>query len=199
MQLIDKTGLKYGRLTAVRYVGNGRWLCRCDCGVEKEFLTHNLGRHATSCGCYIREVTIARNTTHGQAHTVEYRAWCAMRRRCTDYGGRGIRVAPEWDASFERFIADVGPRPSPLHSLDRIDNNGNYEPGNVRWATRQQQSANRNYCKLLTFNGKTQNYADWSRETGIFWKTIKMRLKAGWSVEDALTKPVRRYPIDDAA
>jgi len=127
----------------------------------------------------------------------EYAAWSRMKSRCNNpsfiefdkYGGRGITVCEKWSKSFEAFITDVGPRPSPQHSLDRINNNGNYEPGNVRWATRIQQMNNTSRTRLLTLNGKTQGLCLWAYELGVRPKTLRKRLKIGWSDEDILTTP----------
>ena len=107
------------------------------------------------------------------------------------YGGRGIRVCERWK-SYEAFFADVGARPSAEHSLDRIDTNGHYEPGNVRWATRREQNRNHRYHRWLTHQGETKMLAEWAEETGIGRSTIHLRLKAGWSTERALTEPVKR-------
>jgi hypothetical protein len=132
----------------------------------------------------------------------EYRAWDEMIKRCYNtnrryyaaYGGRGITVCARWRHSYENFLADVGRRPSPQHSLDRKDNNGHYEPGNVRWATKQEQAQNtRNVerAKRITFGGHTRTFREWAEATGIGMTLIINRLKLGWSVEEALTTPVR--------
>lgn len=155
-------GLHFGKLTTVRRShsdrGQPHWLCRCVCGTEKVVRTAHLryGR-VQSCGCYRGALTRARSLTHGHTvggykrHPPEYRIWQGMKRRCDtptvhgypNYGGRGIRVCDRWCHDFTAFYADVGQRPSPRHSLDRINNDGHYEPGNVRWATWSQQALNR--------------------------------------------------------
>lgn len=127
----------------------------------------------------------------------EYRVWASMVQRCTNparrsydrYGGRGIRVCVAWVASFETFLRDVGPRPSLKHTLDRIDNNGHYEPGNVRWATSQQQRDNASNTHVIAFRGETRTRAEWARHLGIPYFTLRNRLDSGWSIEDALTRP----------
>jgi hypothetical protein len=104
-----------------------------------------------SCGCAVREISVRTNTVHGMSYTAEHRLWSSMKERCynprrkdyVNYGGRGITVCERWRDSFAAFYEDVGPRPSPNLSIDRIDNDGNYEPGNVRWATRSEQNKNR--------------------------------------------------------
>jgi hypothetical protein len=139
------------------------------------------------------------STTHGMHRTPEYRAWQKMRQRCSNpkcqrydrYGARGIRVCERW-RSFEAFFEDMGHRPSPRHSLDRIDNDGNYEPGNCRWATRAEQNRNRGDNRLVTFGGLTMTVAEWARTVGVHVRTLYCRLANGWSIEDSLTKPVER-------
>jgi hypothetical protein len=162
--LIDLTGQRFGRLAILDRVDPLRrsreawWQCRCDCGNTKITTSRYLRTGiTTSCGCLVNELRAGlayRNTTHGEAGnlTPEYRAWTGMKDRCYNpnsmkyhlYGGRGIRVYEGWRRSFETFLADVGRRPSADHSLDRFpDGDGNYEPGNVRWATYSEQNSNR--------------------------------------------------------
>lgn len=131
----------------------------------------------------------------------EYGVWRGMKRRCLDprrrswpfYGGRGITVCARWNSSFAAFLVDMGRRPSPEHSIDRIDNDGDYEPGNCQWTTRDVQGKNRRNNLLIEFNGKRQTGADWSRELGMRSTTVVAnRLNLGWSVERALTERVGR-------
>jgi hypothetical protein len=153
---LDLTGQRYGQLVVLEFVGRldnyaATWRVRCDCGNERVVLQGNLRQGRTrSCGC-----GIGKNAKHGhnrrQQRTPEYNAWTNMKSRCLNprhphykyYGGRGITVQPEWLESFEAFLRDVGNRPGPGYSLDRVDVDGNYEPGNVRWATALQQRHNR--------------------------------------------------------
>lgn len=138
------------------------------------------------------------NRKHGEGQgrrTPEYRAWDSLRDRClnrrspryADYGGRGIAVCTRWRDSYENFLADVGRRPSAQHTLDRFPNNdGNYEPGNVRWATKKEQASNRRNNVRLEFDGRSQLLRDWATELRLPYKTLYNRLAAGWPLERAL-------------
>lgn len=155
---IDMTGQRFGRLLVIErnfspWSGtdkHARWWCQCDCGRWVSVLQNNLRPSQKSCGCHRSEVTAALNVTHGKSRTRAYRAWGGMIHRCTNqnypgwehYGGRGIAVCEHWRTSFENFYADMGDPPAGL-SIDRENNNGNYEPGNCRWATALEQRHNR--------------------------------------------------------
>ena len=139
--------------------------------------------------------------SHGLSYTPEYRAWQTMRLRCTvpsnpaykDYGGRGIKVCARWLDSPEAFLADMGPKPSPAHELDRYPNNdGNYEPGNCRWATRSENDRNRRNNRLIECQGQTLTLAAWAERSGVRGCTIRERLDRGWPAERAIFEPARK-------
>lgn len=176
-----------------------RGLFRCDCGTEKPMGLHHIKHGRTvSCGCEAARRAASRFTKHGAYRTPAYKSWNAMMQRChneanesyPEYGGRGIRVCPEWHGAqgYHRFIAYVGERPRG-HTIDRIDNNLGYQPGNVRWATVKAQQNNRRVSKPITFNGETMNARDWAARLGMGKNTVSERLRAGWTIERALTEP----------
>ena len=189
--------------TRLTYVGDGPRrgkacliVCDCDCGNRINTDPYPLRRGKTiSCGCYKDELLVARATTHGASKTDEYHIWLGMKARCenpehpkyADYGERGIRVI--W-TSFESFLADVGRRPSSVHTIDRIRVNGNYAPGNCRWATPKQQSRNTRVNVNLTYAGKTQCVSAWAEELGRPITTLRKRLVLGWSTEKTLSTSV---------
>jgi hypothetical protein len=134
---------------------------------------------------------------HGMNKSPEHRAWVSMKQRCTNpnkrewphYGGRGIKVCEAWMHSFIAFIKDVGLRPSGMHSLDRINVDGDYEPGNVRWATDQEQKENTRVVRMVTIGGRMQSISAWEREMGLSKGQVKSREKAGWTIEEAILTP----------
>lgn len=200
---IEMTGVRHGMLVVVAHAGRNRhkhhvWLCRCDCGNEKVVEGAYLRTgHTRSCGCATAVLIGTRRRRHGHAPlgnpSREYITWNGMKRRCYSpkvemypiYGGRGIKVCDRWRDSFEAFLADMGPKPAGF-SLDRIDPDGNYEPGNCRWATAGEQSRNRRTARMLTINGVTRNLSEWSRLTGLRHTTILWRLRNGKPIEAAI-------------
>lgn len=200
MRRIDLTGQAFGRWTVVSYAGNKRWECLCECGRRKAVHASNLKSGASrSCGCLSVEISQAHFTKHGAALakkvTPEYRAWQGMKDRCLNpnsefydrYGGRGITVHEGWVKDFSAFLDHVGARPSPAHSLDRIEVNGNYEPGNVRWATDVQQNRNRRNVPVI--DGK--DVVQIRLERGISKTTYYRRLRLGWDKGRAATEAPR--------
>jgi hypothetical protein len=196
----DLTGSVFGRLTVLRRDNDGsktrvRYKCQCLCGNKCTVRADHLRSGATqSCKCLNKEVTSAISSTHGMSGTSEYVIWSGMISRCfnpskrafPDYGGRGITVCERWRNSFSNFYSDMGPRPSRWHSIDREDNDGNYEPGNCRWATRSEQNRNRRDNHLVTVNGVTRCVGEWSELTGIHPEVIRKRLRRGWSDADSI-------------
>lgn len=131
--------------------------------------------------------------------TPEYRAWCGLKSRCLNanhpkfriYGGRGIRVCDRW-LDFANFLSDMGNKPTPNHSVERVNRHGNYEPGNCIWATQAIQQRNRSTNHILTFNGISKTMTDFAADYGLKVTTLGNRLDLGWDVEDALTRPLRK-------
>lgn len=169
-KLIDRTGHVYGRLTVIGRdesagpATNGKrtkWLCKCSCGAPKIATGHDLAAgHTRSCGCVRKEELADRARTHGMTRTPTYRSWQAAKERCHNpnasnysaYGGSGIEMCDRWRNSFECFLEDMGERPSGM-TLDRLDQCKGYEPGNVQWATTEEQSINRGTTKLHRWRG----------------------------------------------
>ncbi|MCJ7761102.1 hypothetical protein MUP59_08200 [Candidatus Bathyarchaeota archaeon] len=197
MKLNNLVGKRFGRWTVIERAPTIKrhtfWHCKCDCGKEANVEADSLAHGGSiSCGCYKNEL----HTTHGMSQTCTYASWKAMWARCTYpklkaykyYGGQGIKVCERW-RDFESFCADMGEKPTPKHTLDRIDGKDNYCPENCRWATRQEQSENHYNNHNLTYNGKTQCLAVWAKELKIHKNTLDERLKRGWSVEKTLSTP----------
>lgn len=179
-------GLRINKLTLLRETrrsgrGGVFWVCKCDCGIEAiKYSGHLKDRSAVACGC-----TRGSPKTHGLSKSPEYKAWDNARDRCRNpnnrkyplYGGRGIAMCKEWAQSFDAFISDMGSKPSPSHSLDRIDSNGNYEPGNCRWATSIEQNNNRSFNRHVVMGGQTMTVAQASRKYRIPHATLLGRAK----------------------
>ena len=202
----DRTGEKYTRLTVISFSHrDGKhyyWNCSCECGQTRVVELSRLTSGDTkSCGCYKLERFIKSNTTHGKSKTREYSIWEGIQNRCGDnsneynklYFGRGIRVCDRW-SKFENFFADMGPAPSKKYSLDRINNDGNYEPGNCRWATPIEQANNRRDNRLETIDGVTKTVADWIRHFNANDYLVRGRLRhKNWTLLRALTQPSKRH------
>lgn len=203
----DCTGMRFGRLVALSLVQRDpkwqghRWLFRCDCGAEKvaSIKTVTSG-HTSSCGCLATQVLVSRNATHGLSrdHRREYRSWKDMRARCAntndsdyaDYGGRGIRVCERWN-DFAAFLADMGSRPAGK-TLDRIDVNGGYEPGNCRWASAGVQANNKRSNLRLSIDGVSRTLQEWSDMHGVGRSTVRWRLRQGWPLDRVFSKEDHR-------
>ncbi len=173
------------------------WACLCDCGNTTTVSRNSLSTGNTkSCGC-LHELKKGENLSHSR----EYRSLHSAIQRCHDvtsddyylYGGRGISVYPEWreKKGFVKFLAHMGPRPKG-HTLDRIDNEGNYEPGNCQWSSDTDQANNKRSNRLLTHGGQTMTVAQWARELNIPDGTLRNRLRRGWSIEEMLLTPKLR-------
>jgi hypothetical protein len=208
-EMLDR---RFGRWTVIALhstdaKGNRVWTCRCDCGTLKEVWQTNLySGMSVSCGCYARERASECNRKYNRPskQIPEYNVWANLRARCQDrndkryacYGGRGISVCERWNTSFQAFLDDMGSRPSPKHSIDRIDNDGNYEPVNCRWATTAEQQSNKQTTHLVRCGDAIGTVTEWARICGMANATLTERLNRGWSTLDAILKPVdhRRGP-----
>lgn len=200
-------GDRFGKWTALESVTflqlkGSRLSCECDCGTIRSVSVSALriGR-TNSCGCTLSELVVSRFTTHGDTRTKEYTAWHAIQQRCNnknndrykDYGGRGISVCARWKASYLDFLHDVGRAPSAAHSIDRIDNNGDYEPGNVRWATKKQQNRNTRLVRFITFRGERRPLTEWAEILGINPITLRVRIDHyKMPIEEAMSRKVDR-------
>lgn len=193
-------GERFSRWTLLRPVedsrGRGYWLMRCDCGTERAVLLCNVvNMRSTSCGCRSRDPLDERKLN--PVWPSEYEAWHGIKRRCygrntkvfARYGGRGISVCQRWLDSFDAFLADMGPKPSPWHSIDRINNDGNYEPGNCRWATSTEQNRNRSNNLILTNNGESMPLSQWAERIGLPVSALAKRIDSGIPVDVALSVP----------
>lgn len=206
----DLTGKQFGRLTVIerapdhitpsgrRYV---KWRCLCDCGNASDVMADNLLQGRTvSCGCHNKQQAKDNHLSHGESKTHLYGVWQAIKRRCynpsdshyEDYGGRGIRMCDEWKNSYNNFrewalISGYCELPHHRCTIDRMNNNGNYEPSNCRWVDGVAQANNRRSNRRFTYNGETHNIKEWSELYGIPYKTLHNRLYVGWSIERALT------------
>lgn len=194
----------FGRLTAIKRVGSrgkhALWECVCSCGNVKNISAKHLKTKATSsCGCLKSELSISNNIIHGftkskQKQISEYNAWKSIKERCLKpynpyyyrYGGRGIKICDRWLTSFDNFIKDMGFKPTPKHTIDRINNNGDYSPSNCRWATYREQNSNRSNNVWVDFRGKNMILADWSRLIGITSGNLSLQIKKRKSLKNVI-------------
>lgn len=199
------TGKKYNSVTAIKVVGSTssrdkKWLFICDCGNKFEANGYNIrSGKVVSCQKCSAERTRISSIKHGLSETPEFSTWTDIQTRCynknstsyINYGGRGIRVCDRWLESFSNFLDDMGNRP-PNTSIDRIDNDGNYEPSNCRWATLSQQQRNKRNKRLIEINGVKKHLCEWAKEYGLFASTILIRLQAGNSGESLIRPSAKK-------
>ena len=211
----EHIGKRYNRLTVIEYSHTSRsrsaignittqvmFVCRCECGAKK---TIDISRlkigHTKSCGCLAKERNSLYNTTHGESsraviRTPEYETWSGIKKRCYNqnckdykhYGAKGVTVCDRWINSYSLFLQDMGRRPSPRHSIDRIDTRGNYSPDNCRWATISTQSSNRTNNVYIEYKNETKTLTEWAILLGIKPVSLRYRVKVlGWDIERALS------------
>ena len=198
----DLTGLKFHRLTVMfrsesKFKHRTRWACKCDCGKQTEVDgCHLKNGHTKSCGCFAAENTGNINRTHGLTSSKEYQIWNKIKWRCDpknichetrNYSQRGIMCCERW-MKFENFLDDMGLKPSPHHTVERINNDDGYSPENCRWATRKEQGNNRRGNRVITWNGMSKTLQQWAEFTGFKRERIANRLNKGWPPERALTE-----------
>lgn len=203
---VPSAGDKFGKWTFLGQANKYRWALRCECGTERQVRAGDVRNgHSKSCGCSSNKKANSGDKLRKHGVTFDdkvYRAWQSIKQRVFNpnvrnyhrYGGRGISMYPLWAEDFEAFRAAVGSPPSPSHSLDRIDNDGNYEPGNVRWATASEQRTNQGDAILVTISGhaEARPLAELCRERGVKYATAWRRLQVGLSPDQALN-PSTRY------
>lgn len=207
MRLIDLTGKRFGRLTVLGRSQEPsekvKWICKCDCGTVKSINGNSLRNGNTrSCGCFKTENAKLLYSGLRQKNKALYGIWWAMRQRCNNknsksyhnYGGRGITVCSEWNASFDNFYYwsyDNGYEDG--LQIDRINNDGNYSPDNCRWVDRETQANNRRNVKLYKIDGQEKSLPQWCREYNASYYTVRQRVyKLGWDIKDALIVPSQR-------
>lgn len=200
-------GTKYGMLTLLhlveRKLGGNKWLVRCDCGTEKVMYARDVcSGHTQSCGCTSNARRAEKHITHGLTETREYSTWCHILGRCNNptdhkysiYGGRGIKVCERWQLSFVNFLEDMGAAPVG-HSIDRINNDGNYEPNNCRWANAKTQASNRRNVKKVLVFGNEMIAADAERFFGLHYYSIRQRANdLNETLQEAANHFCRKYP-----
>ena len=197
-------GDRFGRLVAQEFAGfavkssAALWRCLCDCGQEKVVRAAHIRNGATrSCGCLQKERADSVRVTHGQSRGKLHRLWCNVKTRCFNpngqdyarYGGRGITMRAAWADSFEAFAAEVGEPPNALSTLERIDNDRGYEPGNVVWASRKEQARNTSRNLMITYGGVTKPLPEWCDITGVSYSKV---LAARYNGEDVTLALHRR-------
>jgi hypothetical protein len=201
-RIVDLTGQRFGAWTVLHHSPSDRkgafWWCKCDCGTEKAVLGHSLRSNGSvSCGCLGRELQKAAITTHGMTSAPEFGVWTQIKSRCYNprnaswqwYGGKGVKVCPQWLNSFEQFYFDMGPRPTPRHQIDRIDSDGDYEPSNCRWVTPTVNIRNRKNAQVFEIEGVVKPAVEWAAIYGISYTALMSRVRRGMDPLAALTRP----------
>ncbi len=189
-------GMKCGEFTVVSFAGRTAnhiklWECRCSCGRVLNVQANNLKAGSQRCKSCNGRFVGKRTAKHGASHSPTYRIWSHMIERCRRKDAyRDVKVCKRWLESFSDFLADMGPRPTPKHSIDRIKNSLGYQPGNCRWATMTVQNRNKRNNALLTWKGETRCVAEWAELVKLPYHVIWCRVfVGGWTVDDALTTP----------
>lgn len=199
----DISGKIFGKLLVLKRSENNipklvRYICKCDCGNIREVSSSNLKYgHTKSCGCLAKTIHIKH---HMYNHPI-YKVYFSMKSRChnkknkryKNYGGRGIVMCDEWKDSFEQFYKDMGPKPSPKHSIDRINNNGNYCKENCKWSTREQQDSNKTNNIFISHNGITKTITQWSKILNVSVQTLMKRHNNKWDDSKIIEAPVKNY------
>lgn len=203
-KMMDLTGQRFDRLLVISAIPHNlgeqrKWLCRCDCGNEVTVFGGNLKRGLTrSCRCLNKEITRSIFTKHGDTvggkPTTEYKTWCHIKDRCynpdnkqyQDWGGRGIKMCDRWLSSFHSFLEDMGRKPSPELTIDRINNDGDYEPGNCKWGTDLEQAKNKRNNKWYEANGERKHLREWSRVIGMDSGNINYHLRKGKTMTEII-------------
>lgn len=194
-------GKKFTRIIVIKYLYSNKnkkriYLCRCDCGIEKNIIGADLLNGTTkSCGCLFLESLKKRSRVHYLSNTYEYKAWANMKTRCLnkkgiqykDYGGRGISIDKNWKNSFLNFYKDMGPRPTNKHTLDRINNNKGYYKNNCRWTTMEVQNCNQRRNKYLSYKGMRKTISEWAKFLKLSDGTIRARINYGFSIDKILS------------
>lgn len=203
--LIDLTGKKFDRLNIIKYVGDGKWLCKCDCGKLTTSRSYDIRKGLVkSCGCLARENIIKASLKHGKRHTRIYYIWCSMKDRCLNknhkayqyYGGRGISICKEWENDFMCFYNwAIKNGYTDTLTIERIDVNGNYEPSNCKWITKAEQAHNKQNSIKYNINGECLGLKQISDKFNIQYDVLYDRLFIlNWDINEAITREVKNMP-----
>ncbi len=206
-RIVDMTGKRFANVIAVRPAGQNKsrgltWDFVCDCGAEFQATGSEVryGRIKSCPSCAAKKKRAA-TTSHGLSSSPSYRIWSAMKTRCSnpnfvayaEYGGRGISVCQRWDESFLNFLEDMGERPTPIHTVERNDTNGDYEPSNCRWATPAEQANNKRNNRRIEIEGEIRTLAQWANHVGINESSMRARLAKGITGAQLLTPPSTQH------